>query len=256
MNKLAPELKGVKSVAIAGHIRPDGDCVGSCMAIYNYICDNFPNIEADVYLEEIQNVFSFIKNTDNIISVFDSDEEYDLCIVVDCSDLNRLGDAKKYFETAKKTICIDHHISNQSYADINYIIPDASSTCELVYGLLEESCIDKAIAEAIYTGMVHDTGVFQYTNTSEKTMNIAGKLMSKGIEFSKIIDDTFNKKSYVQNQILGRALLESILLLDGKCIVSGLTRKEMVFYGVTHQDFDGIVSQLRVTEGVDCAIFL
>lgn len=256
MNKIAPELKGVRSVALAGHIRPDGDCTGSCMAIYNYICDNFKNIEVDVYLEQVQNVFSFMKNTDKVKTAFDKDKAYDLFIALDSSDKSRLGEAEKYFDTAAKTICIDHHISNQGYADVNCIHPHASSICEVVYELIGEGSIDKAIAEALYTGIIHDSGVFQYSNTSEKTMIIAGRLMSKGIEFAKIIEDTFNKKTYLQNQILGRSLLESILLLDGKCIVSGLTQKDMLFYGVSHQDFDGIVSQMRVTEGVECAIFL
>lgn len=87
-------------------------------------------------------------------------------------------------------------------------------------------------------------------------MQIAGKLMGKGIEFSRIVEETFYKKTYVQNQILGRAILESILLLDGKCIVSRILKRDMEFYGVTSKDLEGIVSQLRVTEGVEVAIFL
>lgn len=256
MDKLENELKGIKTVAIAGHIRPDGDCAGSCLGLYNYIKENFINIEVDVYLEEIAEVFHFIKNSDKIDSLYQSEKEYDLFIALDCGDKERLGLANKYFDCAKKTICIDHHISNKGYAMRNHIIADASSTCEIVYTLLEEEKISKAVAEALYTGIVHDTGVFQYSNTSELTMNIAGKLMGKGIEFSKIIEETFYKKTFVQNQILGRALLESILLLEGKVIVSALRKADMVFYGVTSKDLEGIVSQLRVTEGCECAIFL
>lgn len=80
--------------------------------------------------------------------------------------------------------------------------------------------------------------------------------MSKGIDFTRIIDNTFYKKTYVQNQILGRAVLESILLLDGKCIVSRVMKKDMEFYGASTKDLEGIVNQLRVTEGVEVAIFL
>lgn len=256
MNSIASELKGAKKIAIAGHIRPDGDCVGSCMALYNYLKDNFKDKIIDVYLEDIPQVFSFIKNIDHIKNTYDKNITYDIFFALDCGDKERLGYAVKYFDTANKTICIDHHISNQSFAGINVINPNASSASELIYELIEEEKIDKHIAEAIYTGIIHDTGVFQYSNTSEKTMNIAGKLMSKGIDFSGIIDNTFYKKTYVQNQILGRTLLESILLLDGKCIVAGIRKKDMEFYGVTHKDLDGIVSQLRVTEGVECAVFL
>lgn len=256
MNKIASQLEGVKTVAIAGHVRPDGDCAGSCLGLYNYIKECYKEIEVDVYLEEISEVFHFIKNADKIDSLYQKQQEYDLFIALDSGDKERLGNAISYFDHAKKTICIDHHISNKGYADINHIITDASSTCEIVYTLLEEDKISKEVAEALYTGIAHDTGVFQYSNTSTQTMNIAGKLMGKGIDFSRIIDDTFYKKTYVQNQILGRALLESILLLDGKVIVGSLRKSVMDFYKVTSKDLEGIVSQLRVTEGCECAIFL
>ena len=105
-------------------------------------------------------------------------------------------------------------------------------------------------------GIAHDTGVFQYSNTSPKTMQIAGSLIAKGINFSQIVDNTFYKKTYIQNQILGRALVESILLLDGRIIVGRVRQKDMEFYGASPADLDGIVSQLRVTDGVEVAIFL
>nr|WP_099470170.1 DHH family phosphoesterase [Konateibacter massiliensis] len=256
MDKLAYQLEGIKTVAIAGHVRPDGDCAGSCLGVYNYIRECHKDIEVDIYLEEISEVFHFIKNADKIDSLYQKEKEYDLFIALDSGDKERLGLAVKYFDSAKKTICIDHHISNKGYANINHIVTDASSTCELVYTLLEEDEVSNAVAEALYTGIVHDTGVFQYSNTSELTMNIAGKLIAKGIDFSRIIEETFYKKTYVQNQILGRALLESILLLDGKVIMSALRKADMLFYGVTSKDLEGIVSQLRVTEGCECAIFL
>ena len=87
-------------------------------------------------------------------------------------------------------------------------------------------------------------------------MEIAGRLIGKGIDFSKIIDESFYEKTYVQNQVLGRALMESILLLDGKIIMGRMRQKDMEFYGVTHKDLEGIVNQLRVTKGVEVAIFL
>ena len=169
MKDLASQLAQVKTVAIAGHVRPDGDCVGSCLATYNYIKTWFPQIQADIYLEPIPNIFKFLKNSDQICNFCDSDQRYDLCIVQDCGDTGRLGASVKYFETAKKTICIDHHVSNASFADENYIFPETSSTSELIFELLETDRITKEIAECIYVGIVHDTGVFQYSSTSAKT---------------------------------------------------------------------------------------
>ena len=256
MIHLAEELQGIHSVAISGHVRPDGDCVGSCLAVYNYIQEQYPEVTVHVYLEPIPPVFQFLKGTENILSCCEEDLVYDLFLALDAGDKDRLGDAAKYFDAAKKTICVDHHISNQGYAQKNYIVPEASSTSELIFGCLEEEKISRETAECIYLGIVHDTGVFQYSCTSSGTMAIAGKLMGKGIDFTKIIEDTFYKKTYVQNQILGKALLESLLVLDGKCIVSCITQEDMKFHGVTPKDLDGIVSQLRVTTGVEVAIFL
>ena len=165
-------LAEVHTVAIGGHIRPDGDCVGSCLATYNYIKTWYPDIYVTVYLEPIPNIFKFMARSNEIVSDFSGDTVYDLFIAQDCGDTGRLGGAAHFFEQAKHTVCVDHHISNQSFAQDNYIFPQASSASELVYELLPKERITKEIAECIYTGMVHDTGVFQYSCTSRKTMEI------------------------------------------------------------------------------------
>lgn len=256
MKNLDSQLTGVKTVAIAGHVRPDGDCVGSCLATYNYIKTYYPDVKATVYLEPIPNIFKFLAGAGEIVNSCEEDVTYDLFIAQDCGDAARLGDAAKYFETAKKTICIDHHVSNESFADVNYIYPKSSSTSELIFELLDESKITKEIAECIYVGMVHDTGVFQYSCTSAKTMEAAGKLMEMGIDFSKIVDETFYTKTFEQNQILGKALLSSRLYADGKVIVSIVTRADMEEFCVLPKHLDGIVNQLRVTKGVEAAVFM
>ena len=158
--QLDQELQNVSSVAIAGHIRPDGDCVGSCLATYNYITTYYPQVKVCVFLEPIPRIFQFLQGADKILEAKDSEESFDLCIVLDCGDATRLGDAVKFFETAKRTICIDHHVSNQAFADKNKIVADASSASELVYDSMDPAKITKEIAECIYTGMIHDTGVF------------------------------------------------------------------------------------------------
>lgn len=248
-------LEHAQTVAIAGHMRPDGDCVGSCMGLYHYIKRWYPEKDVDVYLEDIPNSFHFIQRTEEISHELKG-KQYDLFVALDCGDSKRLGFAEEAFCQAKATICVDHHISNEAYGENNYIKPDASSTSELVYELLEKEKITKEVAECLYLGIVHDTGVFQYTCTAPQTMIVAADLMSKGIDYSRIITDTFYEKTYVQNQILGRALLESILFLDGQCIVSVISKKTMDFYGATSKDLEGIVSQLRVTKGVKVAIFM
>ena len=256
MENLASQLQNITSVAIVGHVRPDGDCVGSCLATWNYITTWYPQIQADVYLEPIPNVFQFLNGASQIHHDCASEQVYDLCIVQDCAATDRLGSAIKYFETAKRTICIDHHISNDSFADENYIFPKIGSTSELIFDLMEEDRITREIAECIYVGMVHDTGVFQYNSTTAKTMNIAGKLMEKGINFTKIVDETFYTKTYEQNRIMGKVLLESRLYLDGACIAGIATLEDMQEFQVLPKHLDGIVNQLRVTKDVEVAVFL
>ena len=256
MIRLKNELSNVKTVAISGHIRPDGDCIGSCLGVWNYIQDNYPDIQADVYLEQVVSKFRFLKGADLVKTDCSEERNYDLFISLDASDRERLGEAVKYLDTAKRSVCVDHHITNPGFADENWIVADASSASELAWEIMEEEKVSKHTAEALYVGIAHDTGVFQYSNTSPKTMQIAGSLIAKGINFSQIVDNTFYKKTYIQNQILGRALVESILLLDGRIIVGRVRQKDMEFYGAIPADLDGIVSQLRVTDGVEVAIFL
>lgn len=254
--KLSERIESVNSIAIAGHTRPDGDCVGSCMGLYNYLKENYPTKDVAVYLEDTGSGFAYINRIDEAIDIDDEEKQVDLFILLDTSDLSRIGVANKLFENAKSTICIDHHISNPGLAMENIIVSNASSAAEVLFDLLDEDKISKETAEAIYTGIIHDSGVFKYASTSEHTMNIAGKLMSKGIDFQTIIDDGFYAKTYAQNQILGSALLESVRFFDGKCIFSVVTEREMEFFGVTNKDLGGIVEQMRLTEGVECAIFL
>ena len=116
--------------------------------------------------------------------------------------------------------------------------------------------INKQAACALYMGIAHDTGVFQYSCTSPDTMRVAAMLMEKGVPHTYILEETYYKKTYRQNQVMGKALLESMRLMDGKIIISVMRKREMDFFGVTTTDLDGIVSQLKLTEGVEVAIFL
>ncbi|MDD6106149.1 MAG: bifunctional oligoribonuclease/PAP phosphatase NrnA [Ruminococcus sp.] len=255
MKNIAEVLEGVKTVGIGGHIRPDGDCVGSCMALYLYIRTYFPDIDVTVYLDHPKPIFGHIECIDEIKTEAD-DSVFDLFITCDVSARDRLALAGALFEKAKKTVCIDHHVSNPGFADINHVQGDISSCCEVLYRILDSEKVTLPIATAIYTGMVHDTGVFQYSSTSPETMRIAGELMKTGIPFSRIIDESFYQKTYLQNQVMGRVLAESILLQNGTCIIGYMRRRDMDFYGVEGSDLDGIVSQLRLTKGVEVAIFI
>ncbi|MBQ9990779.1 MAG: bifunctional oligoribonuclease/PAP phosphatase NrnA [Lachnospiraceae bacterium] len=255
MSRLEELVKAAGSVAISGHVRPDGDCIGSVMAIYQYLKRNMPHLQVRVFLEKPAPEFSCIEGIEEIDSLMEDEKEYDVFLIMDCS-MDRVGAALPIAERAKTRINIDHHISNSGTGDINILKPKASSTCEVVFDLLEPAKMDAEIAKSLYLGMIHDTGVFKYSNTSPETLRIAAELISFGFDFSKLIDETFYEKTDAQNRIMGKALLNSRRLLNNKCIVSVVDGHLMEEYGVGPKDLDGIISQLRITKGVECALFL
>lgn len=256
MEEIWKEVEAAGTLAIGGHIKPDGDCMGSCMGLYNYILKKYPEKKVDVYLEAIPPAFVFMKNTDRIKLGYEDHEPYDLFLALDCGDIDRLGKADKYFKNAKRTICIDHHISNKGYADINYIKPHISSTSEYVYELMDKSYVDIPIAECLYVGIVHDTGVFQYSCTSSRTMTVAGELMDKGIDYPRLVDESYYMKYMVQNRLMGYCLLNCELKLDDKVVLAVLPKEILDKYGGVASDLEGIVAVLRHTKDVEVAVFI
>ena len=244
------------TIGITGHVRPDGDCVGSCMGMYLYLKKVYPSARIDVFLQEVPEVYSFIAGTDIVNTDFTTDvESYDAFIVLDTGK-GRTDGAEAFFDKAKIKINIDHHISNkEGTGDINYIYPEASSVCELCYEVMDPDLVDKDIAVALYTGMVTDTGVFKYSGTSQKTMEVAGKLITYGFEFDKLIDHVFFEKTYKQMQLLAKAIMDSKIVLDGRVIVSVTDLETMEKFDAKASDLEGIVSQLKLTVGVGCSLY-
>ncbi|MCQ2507384.1 MAG: bifunctional oligoribonuclease/PAP phosphatase NrnA [Dorea sp.] len=252
---LSDYLENIHSVAIGGHVRPDGDCVGSCMAMYQYIRTNYPDHLVDLYLEEIQDALTYIEGTEQIKHEI-VDKVYDLFIALDTSSTERLGFSLPLMEKARDTICIDHHISNPGFGKANYIVADASSASELVFDVMEEEKITLPVAEAIYMGIAHDTGIFQYSNCKPKTMNIAAKLLAIGVDAPNLISETYYRKSYAQQMMLAKGLLKAVLSDGGLFVSTVITKADMAEYGATSKDLDAIVSNLRMMKGVEVSIFL
>ena len=258
MRKIIEEVRDAGSIAIGGHIRPDGDCIGSVMGLYLYLKKMLPDTQIDVYLEKPSEIFDCISHIGDLQSDFDHVDMhkiYDVFIVLDCAD-DRLGEIRPLYQNARKKINIDHHISNPGCGDLRIVEPERSSTAELLYELMEETAVDAETAKALYIGIIHDTGVLRYSNTSPRTLQIVAELIKFGFDFSELIQKTFYEKTYVQTQIMGRAILESVRFMHDRCIVSMVSRRMMEFYQVTQKDLDGIVNHLLAVKGVDCAIFM
>ena len=257
MRNIEEVLGGITTMGIAGHIRPDGDAVCSCMALYLYVRKYHPEISVDVYLDHPRPVFGFIPHIEDIRQEEDDPQRvYDLFATCDVAAEDRLSLGAGMFPVARHTVCIDHHLSNHGFAEVNHVRGDIGSCAEVLYGLFDKEKIDRDLALTLYTGIIHDTGVLQQSNTSPETLRVCGELMEFGFDHSKIIEESFYGRTYIQNQVMGRVLTESMLIMDGRVIIGYLKKKDMEFYGVTGQDLEGIVAQLLRTEGTWVSMFL
>ena len=257
MSFLEDQIMQSRTIAITGHTRPDGDCVGACMGLYNYIVENYPEIRVDIFLEPIAGSYKLIKRTDEIRQPEGRPEAYDLFICLDNSQKDRMTKwMEVYFDAAAATINVDHHISNTRFAQTNHVVAEASSASEVLYDLLDPEKITLSVAEALYMGIICDSGVFKYASTSEHTMQIAGRLMHLGVDSGRLIDEVFYERTYVQAQLLGQALLNSVRLFEGRCIYTVITREMFRKFQARPDDLEGIVEQLRLTKGVEAAILI
>lgn len=255
MMKINEIIGDAERIGIAGHIRPDGDCIGSCMALYNYLKKNRPDLNVNVHLEYVDPKFGIIDNIDDIDLSDPDDTEYELFIALDTASVDRLGKHAKYFENAKKTFCIDHHKSNLGYADENIVVADASSACEVLFDLLDVDLFDESIAAPMYMGIASDSGVFRFQNTKPRTLRIAAKMMEFGINHNEILEETFYKKSYNQMMITAKIQSNTVLKLDGQVIYGYCTKELMDRYELTSNDLDAVIASIRNVSGVEVAMF-
>lgn len=252
------EVKDAKTIAISGHVKPDGDCIGSVLGLYLYLKKRCPEKTIIPFLQEPSSAFRNCPGVQDINSLFDWEEEKgpDVFILLDTVPA-RLGEALPIFEKAEKTINIDHHISNAKGSGmVNYIEPDACATAFLVTKVIDWAYMDEYIASLLYMGIAHDTGIFHFSNTTPETMRVAADLLEYDFDFSKLLDETFFEKSYKQNKLMSHIVFNSQLYYEGKVIVGTIDAKEMEALGVTRNDFDGVVNQLEITKGTECAILI
>lgn len=259
MINLISLCQDAEKIGISGHIRPDGDCIGSTCGLWQFLTKVFPDRQIELYLEKPADIYRDIPGVAQICYE-EKEMVYDVFFVID-SVPERTGAAERHYRNAKKKVNIDHHITNPGCGDVCYIDAKASSASELVYDLVKEAdpkgqFMDVELAKTLYLGIIQDCGVFQYSNTSPKTLRAAAELISYGFDFPLLIDQTFYEKTYVQNRLLGTALCNSKRCLEDKFIYSIITREDMEAVGAGEQDFEGIVNQLRYTKGVWAAALL
>ena len=160
MSFLEDQIMQSRTIAITGHTRPDGDCVGACMGLYNYIVENYPEIRVDVFLEPIAGSYKLIKRTDEIRQPEGRPEAYDLFICLDNSQKDRMTKGMEaYFDAAAATINVDHHISNTRFAQTNHVVAEASSASEVLYDLLDPEKITLLVDGSVVTGYADGSSI-------------------------------------------------------------------------------------------------
>lgn len=246
-------LGGALHIAVCGHIRPDGDCIGSTLGLRAYVRAIRPEIRTDVWLDEFPDSYRMLPGSDSV-NTGNPEEKPDILFVLDCSEMARIGRGRELAAAAGKTVCVDHHMTNGGFADENIIYPDYSSACEVLYTLMDEGRMDRDTAMCLYTGIASDTGVFQYSSVTEDTMRRAGKLISFGFDFPKILTETHFEVKFTHQKLTALALERMEYTADKRGVVSIISLDDYEKLHSSVMETDGIVEQMRYTRGIDYSV--
>lgn len=255
LDNILEEIKKAQTIVVLTHESPDGDAVSSSLSVMHAISQL--GKEVDVVIPEYSKDFKFLPGSEKILQQ-GKIENYDLAISVDCTDLKRLVGAKEYFETAKTTIEIDHHSVNAMFADLNYVDPVAPSCCQVLIAMFEYYGVEitKDIATCILTGIITDTGGFQWGGVTPETFEFAAELIRKGAKLKEICRIALRKKSKTHCELEKLVYNRMEYFEDGKIALAYLTLDDYNTLNTEMGDDEGLVEMLRDIEGVEVAVLL
>ena len=254
LDDILVEIKNAEKIVIMAHETPDGDAIGSMLSM-NLALKKLGK-EADVIVREFPRTFDFLPGAKEARSNSDI-EQYDLAISLDCADLKRLV-GREYFESAKKTIVIDHHGTNMMYGDLNFVNPVSPACCEILAGMFEyfDIEIDSEIGSCILTGIITDTGGFKYSSVTPETFEFTAELLRKGVNVSDIYQRVLETRRKSNFELLRRAMNRLELLEDGKIAFTYINKKDEEEVHAETGDHEGIVENGRSIEGVKVSVFI
>lgn len=255
MSILDEKIEKAYKICILGHTNPDGDCIGSVLSIYNYIKAKYPDKYVKPYLQVFSDKYMMFKSADKISHDTNDAEKYDLSIIVDCGNEDRLKEYAIYFKESKDSILFDHH-ENSTLPAVTKIINSTSiATCEILYDYLDKKYIDKDIAMCLYLGIATDSGVFRYKATSKKTFDIAGELIGFGFDFTEMLDKIVFNNTITQRKAQA-IVFERIKIFNGGTIsFSYITEDEIENIHISKNELDNIIVYLREIVGIKVAAF-
>lgn len=242
-------------IYIVGHIGPDGDSIGSafgmCLALRKI------GKNANVIMQNCSDSFKFLPHIKEAKRNVE-DESFDLLICVDSSNNDRLDISKEDYNKAKSILMIDHHKIVNPYGDVNCISEDLPAASEIVYNLIKFMGIplDDEIGTYIYTGLMTDTGSFNYSSTKPSTLIAAAELVEVGVNFSYICDKLNHTLKEAKLKLIAKAIDNMEVYFDGKFRYSYVPYEEIKRLGVDEEDAEGMTNYLRMPEGTEVAAYI
>lgn len=251
-------IKNSKNILLVSHINPDGDTLGSMCGLYSLIKDNLKKKCDMVAVSDVPVTYSFLPYVDEVkhISQYDLSREYDLVITIDVAAIDRCAEAEKLFKKAKNTINIDHHETNIGYAGINIIEPQAAATGEIILEIAEKLDwkISLKTATNLYVAIVTDTGCFKFSNTTQRTMECGGKLISLGVNPSEIYQKCYESSSKDMVLFQSYCVNKAEFLNDDKIAYTIVYKKDLEKFNNQGEDFtDGLTEKLRAIRTTEVA---
>ena len=253
-SKIKQMIDDSNSILLLTHESPDGDAIGSVLAFYHFLTSI--NKTVDMVVLDIPKVFNFLPSIDKIVDNVSG--EYDLGIVLDCAVRKRIGQKEDLLVNCKNTICIDHHISNSNYCDVNFVEGNTSSCCQVVYYLFKDFGVkfNNSICEPLVSGLLTDTNGFSTDEVDNYTFNMAADMLNLGIDVHSIYQKVLLKKTKSQFELMQIATSRLEFLCEGKIAFTYILASDFEKVGASLGEHEGIVNIGRNIDGVEVSIFI
>jgi bifunctional oligoribonuclease and PAP phosphatase NrnA len=257
LNAIADALQQHERFLVVTHENPDGDALGSLLAAT--LALRQLGKDALMYLPgqtPLPREYAFMP-LDELVREPPADAADRVLLAVDCAKEDRIGDAAA-ISRAPLVIDIDHHHDNTRFGDVNLIVPDASSTGEVLRDVLAVLGVGLTpeLAEPLYIALVTDTGRFQYANTTPKALRLAAELVEAGADIHAVFQEVYESVEFAKLKLLASALGRAEVLEGGRIVVSHLLRSDFVEAGASEPYSEGIIDYLRAVEGAELAVLV
>lgn len=253
---MAEFLKERDDFVLLSHTAPDGDTIGSMLALYFALTAMGKRVEC-VCNQKVPYIYSFLPGADTVL-LPDEAQPAATAVAIDCADIKRMSAGQALFEGAEKTAQIDHHVTNEAYADLNYIGRETAAAGELVFEVIRLLPVEltKDMATCLYTAIMTDTGNFAYANTRPHTLITAASLLEAGANNNEINRLVYKTVPLHKQKLLGLAITKAEFSDDMKIGLTSITLEDMASCGAGEEDTEGIIEHIRDVEGDEIAIMM